>query len=69
MKSPETIFLLEEALYKKLDPEGYKLKVKTYKVCFYSSLSSLLLLFFFFCFYSILFDFILLFYFFVELIS
>eukprot|EP00026_Physarum_polycephalum_P004896 Phypoly_transcript_04920.p1 GENE.Phypoly_transcript_04920~~Phypoly_transcript_04920.p1 ORF type:complete len:608 (+),score=132.20 Phypoly_transcript_04920:90-1826(+) len=31
VRSPETIFLMEEALYKKQDPEGYKLKVKMYK--------------------------------------
>lgn len=31
IRSPETIFLLEEALYKKQDPEGYKLKVQQYK--------------------------------------
>jgi len=31
VRSPETIFVLEEALYKKLDPEGYKLKVQQYK--------------------------------------
>jgi len=31
VKTPETIFLLEELLYKRTDPEGYKLKVKEYK--------------------------------------
>ncbi|KAL6079610.1 Myosin-1 [Balamuthia mandrillaris] len=31
VKSPETIFILEEILYKRTDPEGYKLKVQEYK--------------------------------------
>jgi myosin-1 len=31
IKTPETIFLLEELLYKRTDPEGYKLKVQEYK--------------------------------------
>lgn len=31
VKTPETIYLLEELLYKRTDPEGYKLKVKEYK--------------------------------------
>jgi len=31
VKTPETIFYLEELLYKRTDPEGYKLKVKEYK--------------------------------------
>jgi len=31
VKSPETIFYLEELLMQKLDPEGYKLKVREFK--------------------------------------
>jgi len=31
VKSPETIFYLEELLEQKLDPEGYKLKVRQFK--------------------------------------
>eukprot|EP01104_Vermistella_antarctica_P014278 TRINITY_DN445_c0_g1_i1.p1 TRINITY_DN445_c0_g1~~TRINITY_DN445_c0_g1_i1.p1 ORF type:complete len:606 (-),score=158.16 TRINITY_DN445_c0_g1_i1:126-1943(-) len=31
IKSPETIFILEDALYLKLDPEGYKEKTKAFK--------------------------------------
>jgi len=31
VKSPETIFYLEELLEQKLDPEGYKLKVREFK--------------------------------------
>jgi len=31
VKTPETIFILEELLYKRTDPEGYALKVAEYK--------------------------------------
>jgi len=31
VKNPETIYFLEELLYKRTDPEGYKLKVQEYK--------------------------------------
>jgi len=31
VRSPETIFMMEDALFKKLDPEGYRLKLKAYK--------------------------------------
>jgi hypothetical protein len=31
VKNPETIYFLEELLYKRTDPEGYKLKVHEYK--------------------------------------
>jgi myosin-1 len=31
VKSPETIFMMEDVLFKKLDPEGYKLKLKAFR--------------------------------------
>jgi len=31
IKSPETIFLMEDALFKKMDPEGYKLKLRAFR--------------------------------------
>jgi myosin-1 len=31
VRTPETIYFLEELLYKRTDPEGYKLKVQEYK--------------------------------------